>query len=125
MKNFTKARAVPRNQTFKVEIIANYPKYRQKDKQGNWMIVGSCHVYLEDYDIDLRGIHYIWKKGKFHIRFPSKKGEIDGKPCLYLIFSFCSQEKQKLLTQAIKQALREFATTEEYCKQCDVKACEE
>lgn len=88
------------------------------------MVIGTIHVYLEDYDVDLRGIHYIWKKGKFHVRFPSRKGVIDDKECQYLIFSFCSAEKQKNLTIAIKQAMREFAKTELFCKQCDIKPCE-
>lgn len=122
MKSFTKARTRPRSQMYKVEIIANYPKYRQKDDEGNWMIVGSFHAYLEDFDIDLRGIHYIWKKGKFHIRFPSRVGEVEGKSCLYLIFSFCSADKQNALTQALKEALKKFSLTEEYNKECPLKA---
>lgn len=123
MKSFTKAKAAPRN-PFKVEIIANYPKYRQKDDKGNWMVIGTVHVYLEDLDLDLRGIHYIWKKGKFHIRFPSRKGEMDGKECQYLVFSFCSAEKQRLLTQAIKEAMRAFAKTENFERECELKRCE-
>src|SRR5690606_41582822 len=103
MKNFTKARPVPRNQTFKVEIIANYPKYRKKDKQGNWMIVGSCHVYLEDYDIDLRGIHYIWNKVKYNIRIHTKKGLIRGRNCFYFICIFYFQASLNILHLTLSQ----------------------
>lgn len=82
------------------------------------MQVGTVHIYLPDIDADFRGIHYIWKKNRFHIRFPSRKGVIDDEECQYLVFSFCSAEKQKQLTQAIKEALREFAKTDFFDKHC-------
>jgi hypothetical protein len=80
------------------------------------VITGTLHIYLEDYDIDLRGIYYSVKNGKFFIRYASKKGNINGTLCDYLIFSFNSAEKQRELTKSILTALYEFAETSEYTR---------
>lgn len=98
--------------------MGNYPKYRKKDDSGKWMVVGTFHAYLPDLDLDLRGIHYIYKKGKIFIRYPSKKGIIDNKECDYLVFSFCSNEKQQALTYALKGAMIAFSKTPDFEKTC-------
>lgn len=96
--------------------MANYPKYRGKNSQGENIVVGTCHVYVEEWDLDLRGIHYIYKRNNFYIKFPSKKGLIEDRECLYLIFSFCSKENQQWFTKAIQQALKRFARTPDFDK---------
>lgn len=64
--------------------------------------------------MDLRGLYYLKKKDKFYVRFPSKKGVIDGEVCQYLIFSFCNPANQLALRKALQKALREFSQTEDY-----------
>lgn len=124
MKPIRKARTVPRDRLFTVEIIANYPKYKTKDKTGKMIVVGTFHAYITELDLDLRGLHYLLKKGKFYLRYPSKKGNIDGEVCEYLIFSFCSAAKQQALTTALKQALSAFSKTEEFDKKVKELRCE-
>jgi len=88
------------------------------------VITGTLHIYLEDYDIDLRGIYYTVKNGKFFIRYASKKGNMNGNLCDYLVFSFNSQEKQKELTKSILIALYEYAETSEYSRKVHRIACQ-
>ncbi len=111
-----KARTKRVRPNFNIEIVGNYPLYRVKDKVGDWIVVGSLHVYLPDLDVDLRGVHYLHKKKSFHIRLPSRKGEIDGESCLFQIFSFCSGETQALFMKTMKQKLRAFSKTEEFLR---------
>lgn len=106
-----------------VEIIANYPMKKLKINNAE-VITGTLHIYLEDYDIDLRGIYYTVKNGKFFIRYASKKGNMNGNLCDYLVFSFNSQEKQKELTKSILIALYEYAETSEYSRKVHRIACQ-
>ena len=106
-----------------VEIIANYPMKKLKVNNEE-VITGTLHIYLEDYDIDLRGIYYTVKNGKFFIRYASKKGNMYGNLCDYLIFSFNSKEKQAELTKSILTALYEYVDTPEYSKEVHRIVCQ-
>ena len=118
-----KARNYKRESTLTVEIIANYPMKKLKVNDAK-VITGTLHIYLEDYDIDLRGVYYTVKAGKFFIRYASKKGNLNGNLCDYLIFSFNSADKQKELTKAILTALYEFAETSEYTEEIHKIICQ-
>lgn len=104
--------------TFAIEIVANYPYPLRKSKAGV-IHSGTFHAYLTlpgGWDMDLRGIYYKYCRKKFYIRYPSRKGDIDGKECQYLVYSFLNGDKQKELTRAIIKSLYEFVKSNEFAQ---------
>jgi hypothetical protein len=83
-----------------IEIVGFYLNLDKRKK-----IFGTFHVYLIDFDIDLRGIPVFKGKAGYIIHFPHSTGidEETKKPVRYPIFSFSDPEKHKELLGDIRQ----------------------
>lgn len=81
---------------FTVEAVEYYPDKNKKN-------IGSLHVYVEELDMDLRGIIVEHKKGSLFFHFPFKWGKNEkGEKCRYPIVSFIKPGKNKALMDAIR-----------------------
>jgi hypothetical protein len=90
-----------------IEVVEFYVVDTSED---NEILSGTLHVYLIDYDIDLRGIFVSKKKNYWHFTLPYKKA-VDGETgaiLRYPIFSFANLEKNKDLFTAIRTKGREY-----------------
>lgn len=65
--------------------------------EGSDRVLGTCHIYLIDIQMDLRGIIVAKDKGKFFFRIPHKKGKCHetGKIIPYPCISFTDQKTNK------------------------------
>lgn len=92
----------------KVEIVEFYPR-NWKQTNGT-KIIGTLHVYLQDFDIDIRGVKVVGRKYGYKIRLPHT-GSISHetkKRIVYPIVSFGNQQTTKDLESLIKQQCSEF-----------------
>ena len=89
-----------------IEIIEFYPT---SCKSKN--IYGRLHVYLCDYDMDIRGIE-VRKSNKqnFSIWMPSARGQSakDKEWTRYSVFQFANNQKTESLKVKIQQKLTKF-----------------
>jgi len=90
-----------------VEIVDFYPCIAIKKHS---VIVGTIHVYLKDFDIDLRGIRVINLKNRYSIqlRCDCTTDTEDGSKVRYPIFSFQNKETGKDLMDSIRDELNIF-----------------
>jgi hypothetical protein len=84
--------------------------YIEKVNKATASFSGSLHVYLIDYDIDLRGISIIKKKNHWLVFMPRRTGiDPDTKEKVYYpLLSFTNFEKQKLFLTQLRKELPEF-----------------
>lgn len=97
----------------KVEHVAFYPHEVKNLKTYS----GSLHVYLIDWDMDLRGIQCFVKKGQLHIKMPFiKTSSSDGNGLNFPVVDFTNQDRKKNLMDSIKINLKAFldASIKEY-----------
>lgn len=91
-----------------IEVIDFFPYPIQKEENRT---SGTLHVYLIDYEIDIRGIELSFSgNGSLFVKMPAKFG-IDHKTkkkVRYPIFAFTSLQKGKDLIQAIKIKAKDF-----------------
>ena len=92
----------------KVEHVAFYPKKIKNPKNFE----GSLHIYLCDYDLDLKDVFCKVKQGNIFVDLPYRWGEIDGKKVKFPIISFCDAKKHKDLITQIRKGLLEFLLKE-------------
>ena len=88
-----------------IEIVEFYknPIY----KKGSY--IGTLHVYLTDFDMDLRGIKLFSKKGYIHINLPTgKTKDTDGTWVMYTFISFTNKERCRELVSVIREAIPKF-----------------
>jgi hypothetical protein len=52
----------------KIEFVDFYPF--QNEERKNKKILGTCHIYIEDFDMDIRGIRVITHKKGFIFKMP-------------------------------------------------------
>jgi len=78
------------------EFVEFYPMSEEERKKYRTKCVGTIHIYLIDYEMDVRGIRVIpLRKGFFfeipHYRFKDE----DGKKGKYPLLRFVNEEKHK------------------------------
>lgn len=85
----------------KIEIQEFYLK--KNDKKNNSMY-GSLHVYLEDFDIDMRGIQVMRRGKHWQFSYFHAKGIDDetGKEVYYPIFCFNDKARNKELFEFVE-----------------------
>lgn len=102
---------------WKIEVVAHYPRERKK-KKAFVEEKGTIHLYIENLDLDLRGIFYVIKGKKTWIYFPDRKGKDDnGNICNFTVYNFTSHQRQKSFIQAIHKAIQRFSNTLEFKKE--------
>lgn len=91
----------------KYEFVEFYPFVKEKSKN----IVGTCHIYVTDMELDIRGILVIQVGRGFLFRMPSRK-QFDPeakKDVNYPVVMFTSEQKlQELWDFLHKNALPEI-----------------
>lgn len=94
----------------KVEVIAFYPRKIELPK----LIEGTMHLYLEELDIDLRGVLIRYLNKKIIIRIPYGKGKdtITGEECAFSVFSFANKMKNLDMIKSIKEEARKYLIDE-------------
>lgn len=77
-------------------------------KRRNVKNIGTIHIYLIDYDIDLRGISINYEEGKIFFQFPHFRtiDEDTKKPVSYPHFRFMNQQKHKELFDFLKNEVK-------------------
>lgn len=86
----------------KIELVGFYPFKTRKNKNSP---VGTCHIYLCDYDMDIKGILVMKKEKQCFFRFPFSQGidEETGKKVLYEVISFTDPNKKKQILDFLKK----------------------
>jgi hypothetical protein len=93
----------------KIELVEIY-----KEKALNKKFIGTAHIYLIDYDIDIRGIGVFRKKNGYFCRLADRFA-LDPKTnekVRYPVFRFTNPEKQQLLMQAICKEVDAYLSKE-------------
>lgn len=91
------------NNNMKVEVIEFYPNENFEKKSE---VLGTFHVYLEEFDIDIKGVTFVkTKKGNFCF-LPTKFGFDNNlkKNIWFPTVSFANKNTQKLLIKNINKA---------------------
>lgn len=93
----------------KVEVIEFYPSTSKK-------IYGTVHVYLEEYDIDLRGVYIRKVKNSFFVSLPHQKASDEnkkenGKSVTFPVLTFANPQKAKDLKDSVIKAVLDFLKT--------------
>ena len=84
----------------KIDIIEFYPQVFDATKQ---ILTGSLHIYIAEYDVDLRGLFVTRKGNSWHFSMPSRQTvDATGAPVRYPCFTFRSKERQKELMDAVR-----------------------
>ncbi|MDD3471515.1 MAG: hypothetical protein PHS86_01925 [Syntrophaceae bacterium] len=90
----------------KIELVEFYPYQKPSThKKSGWTRVGTVHVYLIDFEMDLRGI-IVTKKGKcFRFNMPHFRAydQETGEKVMYPHVRFTNNEKQKALMDFLFQ----------------------
>lgn len=92
----------------KIEIVEFYPE--KKPVTNNYL--GTLHIYLIDFDIDVRGIGVL-KHGKgYRFRLPCKTGfdEDSGEKVKYPVFVFPNPTKLKDFFSSLLALARPYIT---------------
>ena len=90
-----------KKKSLRIEIVDFYETTRKKD-----FIEGTLHIYLIDYNIDLRGIYLKKDKKHWFLDFPYRKS-IDkdtNKEVKYPVFSFTNIELKTFRSLVLKEA---------------------
>lgn len=87
----------------KVELVGYYPFCPKKKLKYN----GTCHIYLVDYGIDIRGILVKKKKVGYFVVMPMKKAydPEEKKVVCYPALRFTDQKKQDEFLHAVQEIL--------------------
>lgn len=94
-----------------IEIVGFYPSKKKKKEN---LIQGTLHIYLIDYEIDIRGIISCKNKKKWLFFLPNKFSldNEENERVIYPIFSFSNIEKQKKLLDFLYKNAPEFIMKE-------------
>ena len=89
----------------KIEIVEFYPLIDKPRK-----LHGSMHIYLIDYQMDIRGVHVKTNGDSWWFRLPYRVGydPETKKEITYPIVTFTDNEKNKLLIKAIITQGKEY-----------------
>lgn len=58
------------NAPINIEFVEFYPFEKKKTKKNGWVNIGTVHIYLIDYEMDIRGIVVIQKGKNFRFNCP-------------------------------------------------------
>lgn len=95
----------------KVELVEIY-----KEKSQNKKFVGTAHIYVCDYDMDIRGIGVFKKKGGYFCRLADRFALDENKQKVrYPVFRFTNQAKHLELMNAICDAVNIALSKEKKC----------
>jgi hypothetical protein len=84
-----------------IEIVEFYPDKVNLDTE---YFNGTLHVYLVDYEIDLRGVYVYRKNEKWMFRLPTKISKDEEEITRYPIFNFTDPNKNRELITEIRKA---------------------
>jgi len=82
----------------KIEIIEYYPIKTTNKKS---LRVGTMHVYIENLDLDVRGIDVIKAKNSYIFHFPSRISVENGKKVRYPVISFANKATQDKIKKVL------------------------
>ena len=84
-----------------IDIIDFYPGKKPKDKK----YVGTLHVYLEDYDLDVRGVDVKRYGDKIFYNLPKRKtwDPEQKKVITFDVLSFTDPKKKELLISQLRE----------------------
>lgn len=91
----------------KMEVVAFYEYERDDSKK---FLSGSCHVYLIDLNIDLRGLRVVKNKDRWRIKIPyyiTHDKETKQK-VMYPIFTFADKNQHQTLCRTAKKLIRGY-----------------
>jgi hypothetical protein len=76
---------------------------------------GTLHIYLIDYQIDIRGIRVIFNKSRMYVNMPTMFGKDPdtGEKVMYPVFVFTDNNKNKEIVSAIRTKLGKFLQEKE------------
>ena len=91
----------------KVEVIEFYQDLNDKKKK---ILRGSAHVYLEELDIDLRGVDVVFDNGKPWITLPTIINyDLDQKKdVMFPVIQFSNREKTMDMRRSVAKAVKKF-----------------
>lgn len=93
---------------FNIDLIEVYSYGFNKEKKFE---TGSVHIYVEDFDLDIRGLEYVRKsKTKVRVRMPTRKGKdkTNGNVVLFPLLDFANRDTKKLFLNTCRKAIEEF-----------------
>lgn len=82
----------------KIEIVEFYPIKEEKN-----ITTGTLHIYLCDYDIDLRGVFVSRKNNNWFFKLPVKSAMEGGEKVQYPVFSFTNRDKYRELIDELRK----------------------
>jgi hypothetical protein len=86
----------------KIEFV-DYYEIKNDEKKG---ACGTAHVFLPDYNMDIRGIGVRYVKEKIYVIFPYKFAiDEDGERIMYPIINFIDDETNKDFKKTVKLLL--------------------
>lgn len=87
----------------KFELVEFYPMSEEERKKYKTKCVGTVHIYLIDYELDIRGIRVLPRKNGYFYHAPHFhfKDE-DGKKGKYPLLRFVNEEKHKAFMKFLK-----------------------
>lgn len=91
-----------------IEIVEFYPL---ENKQNKYKLIGTLHIYLVDYEIDIRGIFAaVAKNGAVFFNMPGGYGidQETGKKVRYPYLGFTDSEKSKALMKEVREKGRKY-----------------
>ena len=91
-----------------IEIIGFYPI---QDNKAKYKIMGTLHIYLIDYGLDIRGIFAaVAKNGSVFFKLPCGFGvdQETGQKVRYPILGFTDQEKERDLIKELREKSKKF-----------------
>jgi hypothetical protein len=95
-----------------IEVVEFYPN--KITKKGH-KLEGTLHIYIIDWDVDIKGINVTCKaNGYWFFGMPNKLGwDVDEKDNIrYPIFSFMDRERQRMFMAQIKKQGTEYINKE-------------
>ena len=97
----------------KVELIEFYQDTQKKKNE----ITGTAHVYIEDFDLDVRGI-YVRKTGnQLWISKPTQKYiDENQKSCKYPIIDFANRNTDREFIKHVRNELQKYFRKKKFTK---------
>ncbi len=92
---------------FSIELVEFYPQFCSEDKLN---LEGSIHIYIQKFDMDIRGIQLLGKKGVLHVYLPFRTGiDYDTKELIrYPLIEFTDVESKKHLIEEARELAVEY-----------------
>lgn len=98
----------------KVEVVDFYP-FSKHIVQGRSKAIGTMHIYIEEFNMDLKGI-LVRQRGKRYFFFLPSQLAIDAETkekVRYPLISLLNEKKHKDMTYSIQKAGEEFFRNQE------------